>query len=243
MNSLSSVEHRINRTMTLPPPSMETDEASHPLPPKSWDRPPLILVFVIWVMACMFGVPFYLKIRETTNAMDACSHCRHILVSLKSYASEHEGRYPDGATSNDAFRELFKGGYASQESLFTAANSPYIGDDQIGDLPERAKALMPGENHWSMTKGLKDDSSGNAPLIFENPAVASWPPLWDAQAIGVPKPGRIWKNHTIVIARNDGSVAPEKLVGDKPLVSLEKNSRGHDLFTQAGHLEILDVAK
>jgi len=222
---------------------METDETSHHLSAQSWAWLPRILVSVILVLAFVFGVPFYLKISETTNAMDACSHGRHILVSLKSYASEHEGKYPDGATSNDAFRELFKGGYMSEESLFTAANSPYIPNDRIGESPGYTEALMPGENHWSMTKGLKEDSSGNAPLIFENPAVASWPPFWDAQAIGVAKPGRIWKNHTIVIARNDGSVGLDKLDGDTPLVTLQKNSQGHDLFTQQGPHEILDVEK
>ncbi len=176
--------------------------------------------------------------------MQASSNCRQILISMKSYAGDHDGRYPDGNTANETFRELFKAGLLEDERAFTAASSPFEPDNNIGEDPNFDEALVAGENHWAMTRGVKDSDSGNTPLVFENPVRAEWPPRWNMNAAGQKKEGRAWKSGRIVIGRNDGSVASEVLNsthGDA--VPLKPDSTGKDLFEQAGPHEVLNVAR
>jgi hypothetical protein len=183
---------------------------------------------------------------DTSRArlIQASSNCRQILMTLMAYAGDHDGHYPEGETANDAFRELFKAGLWDDERAFTVSLSPYEPDNNIGEAPAFEQALKPGENHWAMTRGLTDEASGNAPLIFENPTQASWPPVWNADLAGKKEPGRAWKSGKIVIGRNDGSVAAEPLSSDRgPAVSLKKDSTGKNLFEHIGPHEIMDVAK
>ena len=225
-------------------PEPETEELPCHPPRRGWGCAQWFLVGVLAFLAAAFGVSWVLKVNEQANEMWAMSYCRQILVPLKAYAGEHGGRYPEGATANDAFRKLFLAGYFKDETVFGCPNSPYLGDNNVGNAPEYAQALQARENHWAMTKGLADDSPGNSPLLFENPALASWPPRWDSRLIDVPKPGRIWKGGRIVIGRNDGSVQSERLSkSERPLVTLEPNSDGKNLFELAGPHEVLDVAR
>lgn len=197
-------------------------------------------------------IPVFNVVSEKARIMQASSNARQIIITLKNYAGDNGGNYPDAdhrnppLTSNDAFRELFKRGLLEDERAFTAAFSPYEGDNNIGEPPDYKEALKPGENHWCMTKGLSDSSSGNAPLIFEAPSQPGvWPPVWNADAAEKKVPGRAWKGGRIVIGRNDGSVAPERLESlGGTAVPLKKNPLGKDLFTQFPDLhEYLDIAR
>lgn len=176
--------------------------------------------------------------------MQAVNNCRQIILSLQNYAADHDGKFPEGATANDAFRELIKGGQLEDERVFTAPASPYGGDNELGDPPEYAKALQEQENHWAMTKGLNTSSNRDCPLVFENPITPTWPPFWDTKSVSVPKPGRIWKGGKVVVGRVDGSVNPEKLLIDaRPQATLAPESDGKNLFERAGPHEIMDVAR
>lgn len=167
---------------------------------------------------------------------------RELVEILHTYAVEHEGRYPDGLTANDAFRFLFKGGYTDDESLFTAPGSPFIVDNDIGVAPNYAQALEAGENHWAMVKGLTLNTDGKIPLIFENPKVATWPPQWDVKTPGQDKRGRMWRDATVLVARCDGSVKMERLaVGESSTATLKAVKDGKNIFELAGPHEILDV--
>ena len=195
-------------------------------------------------------VPVFNRMSEKSPQMQAANNCRQILISLKSYAGDNGGNYPDFSkddppqTSNDVLRQLIKAGLLEDARVFSAPNSPYVGDNNIGKAPGYAEALRARENHWAMTKGLIDDSNGSFPLLFENPAVASWPPRWDSRLVQVPKPGRVWKGGKIVVGRNDCSVNLERLAkGGSPLVTLEPIKDGKNLFDLAGPHEILDVAR
>lgn len=201
---------------------------------------------VVLLAAITVGVaiPAFNGIAAKSRMMWASSNGRMILISLKSYAGDHDGTYPEGATSNDAFREIFKAGMLDDERPFTTASSPYVPDNNIGIAPDFKEALKPGENHWAMTKGLSDESSGNAPLVFENPAVASWPPYWDASVNGASKPGRAWRTGKIIIGRNDGSVNGEALADDhSERVTVAPMKDGKNLFEVFGTCEVLNIAK
>ena len=71
------------------------------------------------------------------------------------------------------------------------------------------------------------------PLVFENPASNSWPPLWNADMAGKIAPGRTWTGGRIIIGRNDGSVAVEVLADTKGMVGPKLMAGNLNLFTQA----------
>jgi len=93
-----------------------------------------------------------------------------------------------------------------------------------------------------LVEGLTDKSKGDRALVFENPAHDyAWPPVWDADAMGRPTPGRAWKGGKILIGRNDGSVNPEKLISTQgPRVPLT-NEANAVIFPPGG--SFLPVAK
>ena len=189
------------------------------------------------------AIPAFNGIQEKARQMQACNNARQIILALHAYAKDHEGKYPEGSTANEAFRELFRGGYVDDERIFSAQVSPFVPDNNFGIRPHFEDALSPGENHWAMTKGVRSQDNGDVPLIFENPARCTWPPEWDADIAGQAKPGRAWRGGKIIVGRNDGSVSTEKLTvakGVAPLISIKEDK---NLFELAGPHEILDVAR
>lgn len=201
-------------------------------------------------MMAGLAVPAYNQVQEKAKLMQASNNARLIVICLKSYAGDNSGQYPDAdksepQTSNDAFRILIARGIMEDERPFTAPNSPFEPDNLIGSPPEFKQALEAGENHWAMTKGLSDSADGNAPLIFENPVEASWPPMWDCNQAGKKVPGRAWRSGKIIIARNDGSVMAEQLESVRgENVPLQNGADGKDLFTRFGDQgEFLDVLR
>lgn len=212
------------------------------------------LLVVITIIAILAGlaVPAFNGVQEKARLMQGANNARQILISLKSYAGDNNGNYPDSdkaeqpQTSNDAFRLLFKRGLLDDERAFTAASSPYEPDNNIGEAPDFEEALKAGENHWSLTKGLSDSASGNAPLVFENPTSGgSWPPMWNCDVAGQKKEGRAWKSGKIIIGRNDGSVNGEQLESTKgDSVGLKQIGNGKDLFTSFSEQgEFLDIMR
>ena len=225
-------------------PEPETEELPHHPPKKAWGCGQWFVVTALIVLGSGFTEVLFLFVGSKKHQMQATNNARQIIISLKAYAGDHEGKYPEGATANDAFRELIKGGQLEDERVFGCLESPFTQDGIIGTAPDFAQALQTGENHWAMTKGLTDASSGNCPLVFENPALASWPPRWDGRLVGVAKPGRVWKSDRVIVGRNDGSVGWEQLTrGNNPLITLQPIKDGKNLFELAGPHEILDVAR
>ena len=229
-------------------PSIEDGEPPHLQPKKGWGWGLWSIVAVIVVLEIGLLIPARHSVSAMAPIIVAQNHCRQIVIELKAYASDHGSKYPEGATSNDVFRELIKGGQLEDERIFSSPGSPYVGDNNVGDPPGYAQALQARENHWAMTKGLTGQDYGNTPLVFENPAVCSWPPLWlGGQHAAVP--GRTWSSkklvnrNRIVVGRTDGSVNTERLQDGDGKVTLECGTNGKNLFELAGPHEVLDVAK
>ncbi len=172
--------------------------------------------------------------------MMAVNDGRQVILALKNYSGDHEGRYPEGKTANEALRQLVTKGILEEERYFASSGTFARADNDIGAEPYFSKALERGENQWAMTKGLSDKDSGNVPLIFDAPAVKAWPPLWNADRHEMPKKGDVRKGGRVIIGRNDGSVNIEKIEG-KGLATVAKDSDGQTLFDRFGPHEILDV--
>lgn len=135
------------------------------------------------------------------------------------YAKENAGRYPDGQkhefhSANEVFRELFKERFATDERIFGCPTSRFFPDNELGQAPDFAKALQPGECHWVLLKHQTVESHPRTPVVMENSLTTSWPPKWSLENQGQAIRGRSWPRHKIIIGRNDGSVAVEQLNGD-----------------------------
>lgn len=209
----------------------------------------IVPVAIFWALA----VPTYNQITSQANQMKAANNCKQIQLALMSFAADNNGLYPDSVvnpvtnslpeTSNDTFRALFQEGLIQDEKIFGSPASKFVPDNNIGQAPAYEQALQPGENHWAMTAGLSSTSPSLMPVVFENPAEASWPPRWDADAGGRPKRGRAWAGGKIVVGRNDGSVETAKLTSSKGLAPVRPSSNGVDPFlVDEKEHKVLDIA-
>ena len=128
----------------------------------------VVLVVVILGLGLSLLVPWGSMISEKANQMKATNNCRQILMAMKAYAADHNGDYPRGATANAAFRELVKEGILEDERIFGSPCSPFLPDGNVGQAPDFAEAVGPGENHWMLVDGLNEKSEGMLPVVFEN---------------------------------------------------------------------------
>jgi hypothetical protein len=225
-----------------------------PFPKSSLSRSEMITGIVLVLLLCVLAMAAHARIREQRQIPGPVANCRHILLTIRLYAADEGGRYPDASVpgakdSNTVFRELIKVGSVEDEKFFGCGATCFVPDGNIGKAPDYARAVEPGENHWAMTKGLNDKSPGGVPLVYENPAEATWPPTWNADAAGMMVKGRSQNGGKVIIGTNDTSVQLMTLAsprrGKVHLKSL--GSEGLDLFSQwtqgseAAKYSILDV--
>lgn len=210
----------------------------------------LLVVITIIAILASAAVPTFNVVQDKANQTATAGNARQIVAALKLFAgdSDNNGGYPDAdksqpATSNDAFRLLIKADILQDERVFTAKGSKYMNDGNIGESPNFDEALVAGENHWAMTKGMTDSSPALMPLVFENPISASWPPHWNADAAGKKEKGRAWRGGKIIVGFNDSSVQPIALEAARGADVGPKNlGSGKNYFTQYGETEeILDI--
>ncbi|RBP46129.1 hypothetical protein DES53_102515 [Roseimicrobium gellanilyticum] len=199
----------------------------------------LLAVTLLGTVACD-------RISERSQITKGISNCRQILVALRIYASDHNGKYPDAhingtKTANAAFRQLFEEQILDNEAIFGCPPSPFEPDGKIEDAyigpqsTKYGKAVQAGENHWAMTAGLNDSSAGAIPVVYENPVNATWPPKWNADVEEKPVRGRTWKNNTVIIGTNDTAVASQPMAAKSgAAVGLKPDaSSGKDAFEAA----------
>jgi len=203
----------------------------------------LVVITIIAILASL-AVPAFTMVQTQGNQMKGVSNCKQIILSLKQFSKDNNSQYPDSVanpltgsqaqTANDAFRFMIQEQIVTDERIF-GCPAGFNPDNNIGQPPNYGQALMPGENHWAMTAGQTDTTPGNMPVVYENPATIGWPPQWNADLSGQVKPGRTWTGGAIIIGRNDGSVAVEKLNGKRGIVGPKVMTGGMDSFTQASN--------
>jgi hypothetical protein len=181
-----------------------------------WVRAACVVVGVMGLILLGMSVVAYRNvIAHKAPQMRATNNLRQIIMGLKVYAADHNGEYPTGRTANEAFRQLVQSDIVQDERLFGCPFSPFVPDGEIGEAPDFAKAVGPGENHWMLVDGLTDSSLGDAILVFENALDTSWPPVWDGSGFDkVRKRGQAWNGTGIIIGLNDNSVMITKLKRD-----------------------------
>jgi hypothetical protein len=199
------------------------DEVIQPKKPRVTWLQVIVGVTALLLLASL-ALPAFSRTCARGNITKGISNARQIVMALKLYASDHDGKYPDAAladskNANEVFRLLFKEETIDSEVVFGCPLSPFVPDGNIGSDEERSKALEAGENHWAITIGVSDAKSGDIPLVFENPLSATWPPKWNANAVEQMQKGRAWKTG-VIMGMNDGGA---QIV---PLVSKRGNEVG-----------------
>ncbi len=185
-----------------------------------WGCTQWVIVLAVLLLGWMLIASFLPMVSKQGVQMHGVNNCKQIILSLKLYARDNSSAYPDSVhekesvSANQVFRWLFKDGIVEAEGIFGCSNSMFVPDGVIGNAPDFAKALTPGECHWMLLKSQTDTSTGDAPVVVENAINGSWPPRWDVSAQSGSKRGRVWKGNKIIVGRNDGSVAVEKLRTD-----------------------------
>lgn len=177
------------------------------------------------VLLVLFAARSFVSDIERGSQIRAIGNCKQIVFCLRRYAIDHESRYPHGLpgefrSSNQVFRELYRDEIASDERIFGCPASSFNPDNEMGRPPKLDKTLGPGECHWMLLKSQTDKAHPKTPIVIENALGASWPPKWEYQrwfGKTLPKRGRSWGGREIIIGRNDGSVAIEKLQPDGTL--------------------------
>ena len=151
----------------------------------------LELLVVITIIAILAGlaVPAYNMVQTMANQAKGVNNARQIILAMKMFSKEHNSQYPDSVNNpltaslaqnaNEAFRLMIQEKIVTDESIF-GCPAGFNPDGNLGLSPNYGYALLPGENHWAITAGQTDSTVGNMPLVFENPATPSWPPLWNA---------------------------------------------------------------
>lgn len=200
----------------------------------------LVVITIIAILASL-AVPAFNSVQRQGNQMKGVNNCKQIILGMKQFATRYNSQYPDsvpnpytGGTalnSNDAFRFMIQDDVVTDERIF-GCPAGFNPDANLGTPPNFGMALSSGENHWAMTQGLTDTSSGNIPLVYENVAVPAWPPQWNASLAGQVKPGRTWPGSEIIIGRNDGGAEVVKLKGKTGMVTVPQMAGGLDMFTQ-----------
>jgi len=196
------------------------------------------------------------RVQTLGGQLKGVVNCKQIILSLKLYARNADSAYPDSQkkefhSSNQVFRELFKQGIVIDERIFGCPDSIFKPDNLNGNPPGYEMALQPGECHWMLLKMQSDLSHSKMPVVIENSLVSSWPPRWDMKMPAfswlwhesLTGRGRAWNGGRVIIGRNDGSVAVEKLCPDGTLDWHSKNNLGPDGKSWIDSLSPEQIAK
>jgi hypothetical protein len=147
----------------------------------------LTILIGLGVAFVVVTVVTYQDVQSYRRVMSASNSAREIVIAMKSYAGDDLGLNAQAPlpSSNQVLRKLFQGGYlkAEDEYLFAPPDLGYKADGQLGESPDYAEALHPGENAWALVGQTSDSSRSNTPLIFLAPDIPSWPPVWKQRGL------------------------------------------------------------
>jgi prepilin-type N-terminal cleavage/methylation domain-containing protein len=199
----------------------------------------LVVITIIAILASL-SMAAIGKMGEKGQITKAIANCRQIIIAIRLYAADENGKYPDqdsanpASTANVAFRNLIMAGSLEDERIFGCGASKYQPDGNIGTAPQYEEAVKAGENHWMMTGDLNDSATGGMPLIYENSVSLGTDPTWNADAAGRSIRGRTWSGGKIIVGTNDTSVELMRCEATKgSSVKLKAlGDEGKNIFTQ-----------
>lgn len=193
-------------------------------PKKRWGCLQWGIVIGVFLLGWMFVASLLPMVSRQGVQTKGVNNCKEVILALKYFAKDWGSAYPDVRfqelrSSNQIFRKLFQEEEVlGDEHIFGCPDSSFVPDGLVGSAPNYEKAITPGECHWMLLKEQTDAAPSRIPLIIENSLNTSWPTQWDVMpSKGRRKRGQAWPGREIIIGRNDGSVAVEKLRPDGTL--------------------------
>ena len=188
----------------------------------------LALVIIAILAASIYG---YIR-RQPSAIMprQIATQTKNIHAWLMAYAEEHGGELPHGATSNEAYRQLFKGSLGADEKQFLIPSDAWHGgrepDGDVGSAPEMSGALEPGECAFAYVSGLNTRDTARIPLIAN--AFTSTPGVWCDDP---GKPGGVFAGRCGIVCRLGGSASVTELKEGEWTVTEEYEGRRVNIFT------------
>jgi type II secretory pathway pseudopilin PulG len=121
-------------------------------------------------IACLAGIalgPITAGIQKAKESASMQSS-RAIALAMYTYALDHNGAYPDGASSTEVFQKLIDGKYVSDPSLF------YF--QMEGKTKATSNKLAPENVCYDVTSGVTSNSSDLVPVVFTTGYILNYAP-------------------------------------------------------------------
>ena len=168
------------------------------------------LLVVIAIIAIIAGIAGPALIGAMTNGkmIRSMSDVRQVGLSLRMYAQDNDGVFPNDAklnNSNEALRTLLPA-YMSTDSVFTCPGS-IDGPKADNKITPENEILKAGENHWAYIAGLNTGSNSSWPLLVDGTDGSGFYTDKETDA------GGIWKGMKAIVLHTDNSAAMQKLYG------------------------------
>lgn len=196
----------------------------------------LLVVIAIIAMLAAGAFTGFGAVMPGVRAKQAAKQLTTINTWLNAFALEgtNNGQFPQGSTANQAFRQLFMGGYGADEMQFYIPNDAYHNtrpnkrpDNDKGQAPDYVQALQPGENAFAYVGGLDNTSDGRLPLIANGFANGS-PGIWSRNKN---ERGGVFEGKKAVVLRVNGSAQAHDLMGGNLFVSELNNGQPVNIFS------------
>jgi prepilin-type N-terminal cleavage/methylation domain-containing protein len=215
----------------------------------------LLVVITIIAILASIALPAFTSVQTKGKQTKALSNGKQIALSLRLFASDHDGNYPsyvvdangvaanppvNVASSNDAFCQLFPT-YIKSEAIFYVGGSAWC-NQNAPDEQQDATLVVPsvltratGENEWLLVLRLNDTFNPSCPLIadgFTAGGESSHTYIKDQSA-----KGGVWKGLNAIVIRADGSSGALQKVDPTSLQVIGPNATAGgaqgDIFTVA----------
>jgi hypothetical protein len=186
---------------------------------------------VLTLIAMLAGAAYlgYSSLISHHTPRQAATQAKIIHGWLVTYADEHGGNFPTGANANAAYRELFKISVGADEKQFFIPGDAWTRgepDGDIGQPPEYAQALAPGENSFAYVSGLTTKSTSRIPLIAS--AFTSQPGVWSKNKN---EKGGVFQGRYAIVCRVSGSSVTHDLKDGEWMVKEKFKGQEVNIFT------------
>jgi hypothetical protein len=155
----------------------------------------------VLMLPCCAGIalgPINAGIKLATQNV-AMQRARQIELCMFSYATDHNGAYPDGKTSTEVFQKLLDGKYVTDPAIFYLA--------MPGKTKPTSNQLTAENVSFDVTSGVAADSSDFVPVVFCTGYTVTYAPDAKAtrdQPVATPFPGPGHKFTGIAVAYKSG---------------------------------------
>ena len=142
------------------PPLPQAQPGSSKGIPGCWLAAMIVAGLSIFLIPCLAGIALgpitngIKKAKENASMQTA----RAIDLAMYSYASDHNGAYPDGQTSTEVFQKLLDEKYVADPALF------YL--SMPGKIRPTSNKLSAENVCYDVTSGITADSSDDLPIVF-----------------------------------------------------------------------------